>query len=472
MPNLRFILGAMLVALATPAQAVYVNPEGLGQALIFPYYTVRSGEGGVFNTYLSIVNSSEDDKALRVRFREARNGRAVASFNVYLGRGDVWAAALVPSTAGTRLVTIDQSCTDPALPASGLDFSAAGYSGDGGGDGLDRTREGYVEVLEMATLVGPSAFAMTHTSSALPAYCDRLGAVSTADLRSPTGGISGTLTLINVADGSDYSLNAEALAGLSRSPFFRQGADAYPGLDAIEIERVSVVASKGVVYRSRWPRGIDAVSAALMRDSATGDYALDAVTQSRSEVFVAFPTRPMHVTATEASAPFDRAGNWSPQCAGPRGEQIGVDYFNRATSGAALTDGSGFGGLSGPPIAICSAAAAIPVGKGSASAGLTGSTIDGFPPSTVSVRSTFDNGWIRIVGGGRGMTSLPDSTRLDSASGTVTVGAHLIYGLPMVGFAIRSLRNGTLSCPGAAACQGNYGSAFPMRYTRNIAPAP
>jgi len=41
------------------------------------------------------------------------------------------------------------------------------------------------------------------------------------------------------------------------------------------------------------------------------------------------------------------------------------------------------------------------------------------------------------------------------------------FGLPMVGFAARSFRNGTLRCD-AAACQGNYGGVFMHRYRSSV----
>src|SRR5258706_14236334 len=84
-------LACLFIALwvSPAARAVYLNPEGHGQALIFPYYTVQSAATGAFNTYLSIANRSFEGKALRVRVRERRNGRESASFNLFLGRQEV-----------------------------------------------------------------------------------------------------------------------------------------------------------------------------------------------------------------------------------------------------------------------------------------------------------------------------------------------------------------------------------------------
>jgi hypothetical protein len=56
------------------------------------------------------------------------------------------------------------------------------------------------------------------------------------------------------------------------------------------------------------------------------------------------------------------------------------------------------------------------------------------------------------------------------STGEVVTGAHTFRGLPIVGFAVRIFRNGTLRCD-AGTCQGNYGGAFPLKYRRNITPS-
>jgi len=63
------------------AHAVYVAPDGIGQALIYPYYTAN----GDHDTLFSIVNPhGSPAKAVKVRFFEGRNGRRVLEFNLYL----------------------------------------------------------------------------------------------------------------------------------------------------------------------------------------------------------------------------------------------------------------------------------------------------------------------------------------------------------------------------------------------------
>jgi hypothetical protein len=50
--------------IAGSAQAVNVNPDGLGQVLLYPYYTTNNGN----QTIVSVVNTTNQAKAVKVRF--------------------------------------------------------------------------------------------------------------------------------------------------------------------------------------------------------------------------------------------------------------------------------------------------------------------------------------------------------------------------------------------------------------------
>ena len=108
--------------LAGTAQAVNLNPDGLGQVLIYPYYTANDGN----NTLLSVVNTTNNAKAVKVRFLEGFNSREVLDFNLYLSHHDVWTAAIAKAEAlvqptseayetDTFLIINDDSCTVPYL---------------------------------------------------------------------------------------------------------------------------------------------------------------------------------------------------------------------------------------------------------------------------------------------------------------------------------------------------------------------
>src|SRR5512142_2923562 len=102
---------------AGTAEAVYLNPNNTGQVLVYPYYTVQQSNGGSWNTYLSIVNTTSRVKAVKVRFLEGKTSAEVLDFNLFLSPNDVWTAAVIPSdnttTSPGAMVTADRSCTAP-----------------------------------------------------------------------------------------------------------------------------------------------------------------------------------------------------------------------------------------------------------------------------------------------------------------------------------------------------------------------
>lgn len=95
-------LAVVSAALGTSmAQAVYVDPDDVGQALIYPYFSAQERAGNPFNTYLSVVNQSAVAKVMRVRFREGRRGKEVAGFNLYLAPRDTWTGERGSDAIGT-----------------------------------------------------------------------------------------------------------------------------------------------------------------------------------------------------------------------------------------------------------------------------------------------------------------------------------------------------------------------------------
>ena len=422
------LLTALFVVL-TPcsAFAVYLSPDGTGQALIFPYYTAQSVGGDSLNTYISVVNHSSDAKAIRVRFREGRNSREVAAFNLFLSPSDTWTGAVVPSStnAGAQLISADRSCVSPQQPlvggVSSIAFSQGAYVGDGLGSGLDRTREGWIEVLEMATVTGVTAGYVAHDSSGLPTNCDGVQGNAALEVAAPSGGLSGTLTLINVANGVEFSTNAEALAGLSSRSFFRPADDSYPNFNAAEIDPVSVVTANGFIFRSEWAQSVDAVSAVFMRTSWYGEFVLDAVTNSKTDVVMTFPTRQFYVGINPTPAPFSESCSTPPDTLS--GESIFLRYFGREESGATY--------MGGRIVIACAGSEVFDVRNkppvASASTGVLGSM--NLAMTTVNVPSSISNGWIAIsLPVARTLTSLPTSTRTNIVTGQSASGSHIFAG--------------------------------------------
>lgn len=421
--RMALLAASIAATLAAPeTRAVSLDADGLGQALIYPYYTVQSAGGNAFNTYLSVVNHAADAKAIRVRFREGRMSREAFSFNLFLAPHDTWTAGVVPTDAGARLLTVDVSCTDPPFATSG----SLAYADFG------------------QTTARPSCTGLVGADLAT-------SMTATAGYTAPTGGLSGSLTLINVNNGQDFTLNAIALAELTTRPMYRSLADsASVDFNAPEVDPVSHVVADGYYYRSQWSRPVDAVSAVLMRAWWSGEVVLDTGTRSHSDLVSVFPTRQYYAANATACQPatinlFDR-------------ESVQYPPPDLPTQSNA---------------SLCSAVSVVsPANSGAASVptAALGSMTAG---ASIAMGPQFQNGWLALepIGPGTTLTSLASSTRLNLATGETTTGSHIHTGLPVVGLWVRTFENGTLSCNGIP-CQGNYGGAFPLVSRRSVTPSP
>jgi hypothetical protein len=486
-PRLAPLAFAALAALcAPPAAAVYLSMQGEGQALLFPYYTVRSAGGNAFNTYVSVTNTGDASVVAKVRFREGRNSKVVAEFNLYLSGRDMWTAALVPDGAGTRLVTSDPSCTNPALPAGGLPFSTGAFAdggNDGAGTGPERTQEGHIEVIEMATLP-------TNVAGALSPYGGRNCAAvqgltpDLGTLAAPTDSLAGNATLINVQSGLDAGYVADALAGLVSTAFY--SAPGFPGtdFDAPEVDAVSAHIIDNVSYRMLWSNGLQAVNAALTSQILDNEFVLDPATASKTDWVITFPTRHLLVTSTSAqppfSAPFGTGALVATSCEGAT-----IEAWDR--EGVQLL-GNAFPEEPPSPFRVCWSATAFSM-RTTITAWSTGpSDVLGaantlgfgpFPlppdargPAPVGVPMTSNgmDGHIALHFQSGGVSfALPGTTWVDLKTGTTGTGAVALPGYPAIGFMVRTFENGTLAC-GGAVCQGNYASAFSYRRAMSVIP--
>src|SRR5438552_6228687 len=185
------LAGVGALGVTATANAVAINPNGLGQVLIYPYYTVNAdAAGNAYNSLLSVVNTTSSVKAVKVRFLEGKNSREVLDFNLFLSPKDVWTTAIVPQGGGAAIITKDKSCTLPAIPAAGAPFVNFAYTADGAGSGLDRTTEGYVEIIEMATYADASTTHknVTHVNGVPPGCAAQTDSLGLAEALRPTGG--------------------------------------------------------------------------------------------------------------------------------------------------------------------------------------------------------------------------------------------------------------------------------------------
>ena len=214
----------------TDATSLQVSQGGIGHSLIVPYFNAQNGN----MTVLHVVNTdTANGKAVKVRFRGALNSDDILDFQVFMSPGDVWTAAVSAGSDGVAtLTTGDGTCTLPAL-AKGVPqafvqdrlnpaMSAA--------DKANNTREGYVEIFNMADIPVNNATtslytAIKHVNGVAPCTASVLNATlvnitteaaaSAAGFNTPTTGLYGDWYIINVAQTTTFSGGATAITAMN-----------------------------------------------------------------------------------------------------------------------------------------------------------------------------------------------------------------------------------------------------------------
>ena len=225
----------------TTASDLTLSEGGVGHMLLVPYYSAQNNN----MTVLHVVNTdSVNGKAVKVRFRGAANSDDVMDFQVFMSPGDVWTAAVTAGADGIAQVqTADNTCTVPSL---GFNTPQAFTTSRLNPNHTDEakasgTREGYVEIFNMAdipsdkiytvdgkTAQSPLYTAIKHVSGVAP--CSVAGSAAQTTLtdialenytnewdaanvgfNTPTGGLMGDWYIINVPETTTFSGAATAV---------------------------------------------------------------------------------------------------------------------------------------------------------------------------------------------------------------------------------------------------------------------
>ena len=241
----------------TTATRVLQTTGNIGHHLYTPYFTAQGDMATLFN----ITNTDRTNgKAVKVRFRGAANSDDVLDFTVFLSPGDVWTGSVSRDQATGHAVisTPDNSCTiPPAAEWPGLFKTSrlANYLSEE--VKAANTREGYIEVLNMADIPGPFttkgtlAYGIKHVNGVAP--CDLLpyedllstdvvepSEAGDYGLAAPSGGLMGSWAVFNQARLAVYSGNQTALVATptggtdaSLTPFHGVGKFAFaPQIEA------------------------------------------------------------------------------------------------------------------------------------------------------------------------------------------------------------------------------------------------
>jgi hypothetical protein len=493
------VAGASALAAGT-AQAVALNADGLGNVLLYPYYTVREpSAGNAYISLLSVVNSTGSAKAVKVRFLEGKNSREVLDFNLYLSKKDVWVAAVLPTLEGAGIYTPDTSCTDGVVssddnnPTPFVNYAYTGAYDDPANDDLDRTREGYVEIIEMGTMWGYAAGKVTHVAGTprVPAGCNAVRALAAQGaldyyVSGLSGGLFGTMTLINVGTGMDFGYDATALAN-----FNSQAEDLYADPGSIEptLNRalpISLVVDHGTfgntgyAYITTWnvpgTKPVDAVSAVLMHDHIYNEFVLDKGTSSGTDWVVTMPTKGVPDAyynskfgtmgspgdkELKVTRLFQRNFKETGSC-----DDIDLSKYDREEKLDKVTSS-----FSPPPPGsrdqLCWEANVIT---------FRGSNVLGSANrfNVANASFTFENGWADLSFTSSGTSTYAYhqlgggyTTQVNLNNGQTNFwNSATYYGLPIIGFAAITFSNGNVN--GLAS---NFGGNFNHKTTRDVAPS-
>ncbi len=490
------LMGAGALAAAGSANAVYLNSDGLGQVLIYPYYTVRND----VQTLLSVVNTTDQGKAVKVRFREGKNSADVLDFLLFLSPKDVWTASITNTgdngngTGGALLKTGDTSCVFPTedefgnkMRVNGIPFRTFGFTGsnaDGATTAVDRVREGYVEIIEMATVPSGTDLyddikhrAGNATTPRTPdcEIVDSGNAIGSGDVDFPSGGMFGNTTTLSFTAGTNTGIDAVAFNDFwdqSYQPQINLPSSESPNLN--EGSLTSVVVDNNTTYVTTWNSGNQAISATIMHNNIMNEYAYTADNLFATDWVVTMPTKRQFVNGSGAPiAPFQRKFGKDGAC-----DDVSLVSYDREEGFS--TSREGFSPR--PPTgtnSLCWEANVISFGGlnsgaskvyGSTNAlGFNGYQNAGLGVPSVDAKPQGEGGWLDLSFVTSGVTN--NHTMIGGTSNRVTIGAFGVVadtvasvtfrGLPTVGFAIVQANAGQ---------KASFASSYTHRYKKSITP--
>ena len=499
-----------ITGVVSVSNAVHINPDNTGQVLLYPYYNTRNDN----NTLISVVNTTDAGKAIKVRFLEGVNSQEVFDFNLYLSPFDVWTAAVVDSDTsdGATFITDDTSCTVPYFygrnfaegntqPDTLVNFTDLLFAGDGGPQGLDRTREGYIEMIEMAEVVNGNGVqpnentlaSITHVND-VPPGCFTVEAgfnIGTGyfldssvpdaiqtDMVPPAGGLFGDGTIINVAGARAFGYNATALDGFydpavapvaiapslhteSGSTLPSIGGSGFPATSNVLLSAGNVPVLVTDTWTAPGESFSDALNAVLMVDQVLNQYAIESFTEGGTQWVVTHPNKGDTAASGGSIAPYTvpfTGGNAGALC-----EPALFTVFNREE--AQIT--TEIPPLPSPfdvtlaTVQLCNEVNILDFAGNGIFVSELG--VELFPtedqpgvdiPNSLS-DVDFESGWAQLAF--NSVTAVNPAFDVEHELINVTSG-NAYQGLPVVGFATRSANAGTFQ----------FGTAFEHAYARII----
>lgn len=276
--------------------AVHIGTNDDSQAMVLPFYTVANG----LNTLLTIDNSSDQYKAVKINLRSNNQADALHSFNLYIPPKDMWVAVIAQLNNNVQVLSNDQTCT---LNLSELSESQALES---------NWNTGLIEVFEMGT-VDESIFGDSHTSEHCQILDDAWNGQTatinwrddpTTSMQAVSSGIRTSASIIDVLNGFSFDVPVLNLSGFFSTNTIAHHAPESNLPDLASGETSSMVIYNGQAVTTNWPTGYEAVSALIMKTGVENEFSLSAFLGAESEWILSFPTWQHHLSNPDSSAPF------------------------------------------------------------------------------------------------------------------------------------------------------------------------
>ena len=320
----------------------------------------------------------------------------------------------------------------------------------------------------MADIVNDTATwsAVTHSEgvNGTPT-CKGIGGTSSTDYVVGSGGLFGSLTIINVVATAETSTDPTAIANFNTLatlgvPLQTPPSSINPTLNSGSVltsESFKTVLGVPSIVTSTWTRGVDAVSAALMHDTVMNEYILDNATKSGTDWIVTFPTKRYYVAPGKTgpgTPPFQN--NFK----GTSCDEVFLNWFDREENQPSAPP-AGFSPPppGNPPNSLCYEANVVTFNNSNVFAS----------PNSANVPTTYQNGWMAL--------DLVAALDVAPPYHQMTSGANTYNGLPVIGFATATFFNGSIptTCAsqpvaGAPPCpvtQSAYGGSYKHKATSN-----
>ncbi len=280
--------------------AVNISENQTGQALVVPFYTVANN----LNTLVSISNTQNQAKAMKVHIKDGHQGAVISTFNLYLDANDTWAFAMLDDANGPVLFSNDQSCqVNAGMAQPGIPTPPPSW---------DR-QTGTIEIIEMGNINSDGGvFGEDKLANQCAAVADAWENEGSgiwsqdpnAEMTGASGGIQVQSTVIDVINGFAFDAPSFTFENFypANSIVHTPPESHLPDLSSGTNQ--SVLIHDGQVIQTTWPTGYEAISALLMKSTVENEYDVDPVAAGNTEWILTFPTAQFHKANSTTQKPF------------------------------------------------------------------------------------------------------------------------------------------------------------------------